>query len=166
VQHLLRRPSPVGVAGVVVSAALLLGVTSCGGGAVHVDPFDSPAADRGACVKLIAAVPARVGNQRRRTTSGSPYAAAWGDPAIVLRCGVGAPAGFTPFSACQRVNGVDWFAPDSMFIDQGSDVLLTTIGRAPRVEVLVPARYRPPLATMVDLAPVITAHTRELAPCS
>ncbi|MCW2753511.1 MAG: hypothetical protein JWQ32_922 [Marmoricola sp.] len=165
-QHLLRRPSPARAAGVAVSAVLLLGVGACGDGAVHVDGFDSSAADRAACATLIASVPANVGNQRRHTTSGSPYAAAWGDPAIVLRCGVGTPAEFTRFSACQRVNGVDWFAPDRMFTDQSSDVLLTTIGRSPRVEVLVPARYRPPLATMVDLAPTILAHTREMAPCS
>lgn len=165
-QHRLRRPSPSRVAGVVVSAALLLGVSGCGDGTVHVDTFDAPAADRAACATLIGAVPSHVSGKLRRTTSGSPYAAAWGNPAIVLRCGVGRPAGFTKFAACQRINGVDWFAPDSAYVDQGSDAVLTTIGRSPAVEVRVPARDRPPLATLVDLASVILAHTREVEPCS
>lgn len=165
-QHLLRRPSPTRVAGVAVSALLLLGVSACGDGTVHVDPFESSAANRSACATLIGALPTHVSGKLRRTTSGSPYAAAWGNPAIVLRCGVGRPAGFTRFAACQRINGVDWFAPDSLYVDQSADALLTTIGRSPSVEVLVPARDRPPLATLVDLASVVAGHTREVAPCS
>ena len=42
----------------------------------------------------------------------SATAAAWGDPAIVLRCGVGEPASFDQFSTCQIVNGVAWYIPD------------------------------------------------------
>lgn len=165
VQHRLRRPLPTRVAGVAVSGVLLLAATSCGDGSVHVNPFDSSTADRSACQALIAALPTRVSDQPTHATSGSPYAAAWGDPAIVLRCGVGTPAEFTKFSACQRVNGVDWFAPESAYSDQRADVVLTTIGRAPRVDVLVPASDRPPVATLVDLATAIKAHTREVAPC-
>ena len=108
----------------------------------------------------MAALPAHVSDQSRRHTSGSPLGAAWGDPAIVLRCGVGAPEGYEPGSPCQRVNGVDWFVPEDQIEDQGSDVLLTTIGRSPAVEVAVPSDYRPPNAVMVDLADAITRLER------
>ena len=50
--------------------------------------------------------------------------------------------------------------------DQGADVVMTTIGRSPAVEVRVPASYRPSTAAMVDLAKVVKAHTREVSPCS
>ena len=111
-------------------------------------------------------VPHRVSERARRETKGSPLGAAWGDPAIVLRCGVGTPEGYEPSSPCQRVNGVDWFVPEDQLDDQGSDVLLTTIGRKPAVEVEVPSDYRPPDAVMVDLADAIKEHTEVVEPCS
>ena len=105
-------------------------------------------------------------DQERRKTGGNPLGAAWGDPPIVLRCGVPRPAGQDRFAACQTVNGLDWFAPESASTDQAADVVLTTIGREPRVEVVVPAEQRPPDATMVDLAHAIEQHTRKVGGCS
>ena len=39
---------------------------------------------------------------------------------------------------------------------------MTTIERRPRVEVVLPARYRPPSTAMIDLARVVKAHTRKV----
>lgn len=155
------------MAGAVVSAALALVVAGCGndGGPVEVRKYDVPAAARNACTTLLAALPAQVADQPRRATKGSPYAAAWGDRAIVLRCGVGTPREFDKFSACQRANGVDWFVPDRVIDDQRADVLMTTIGRTPALEVLVPASYRPSTAAMIDLAATIKKHTKVVQPC-
>lgn len=141
-------------------------LTACGDGSVHVDRFRVTAAGHDACPALLAALPSRVADQPRRRTSGTTYAAAWGSKAIVLRCGVGRPADYDKFSACQRANGVDWFVPEKVMEDQSADVVMTTIGRSPAVEVRVPASYRPATAPMVDLAKAIRAHTREIAPCS
>lgn len=132
---------------------------------MKVGSYTVTAAGRAHCAELIAALPATVNGLTRRTDTGSAYAAAWGDPAIVLRCGVGRPAGLTRFSACQRADGIDWFVPDATIIDQRADVLMTTIGRSPAVDVLVPARYRPTVAPMVDLAPALKAHTTLTTPC-
>ena len=96
---------------------------------------------------------------------GDALGAAWGDPAIVLRCGVGTPAGYNRFAACQRVNGLDWFVPDEASKDQSLDVVMTTIGRRPAVEVRLPATYRPPVAPMVDIGGVIEEHTEVTEPC-
>jgi hypothetical protein len=149
------------VAGVVTLAALVAGC-----GTVDVPASSATSADRAACRGLVAALPDRVSDQERRETSGNPLGAAWGDPAIVLRCGVRRPADQDQFAACQTVDGIDWFAPESASTDQSSDVVLTTIGREPRVEVVVPAELRPPAATMVDLAATIERHTRKVAGCS
>ncbi len=150
------------MAGVVVVLALF----AQGCGAVDLPEQDVSAADRKACTALVDDLPHRVSERARRETKGSPLGAAWGDPAIVLRCGVGTPEGYEPGSPCQRVNGVDWFVPEDQIEDQGSDVLLTTIGRSPAVEVAVPSDYRPPDAVMVDLADAIKEHTEAVEPCS
>jgi hypothetical protein len=148
------------------SSLLLAGTLSgCGDGSAHVSSFHTPKSDRAACRALLTALPAKVDGKSARTTSGSRYAAAWGHPAIVLRCGVGVSVEFNKFSACQRADGVDWFIPDSDYKDQQSDAVLTTVGRSPRLDLLIPGSDRPPLAAMVDLAAAIKAHTRALSPC-
>jgi hypothetical protein len=154
-----------GVAALLVGTVLLAG---CGGDGVHVDGYHVATDDRPACRQVLDALPARVGDQPHRAVTGSPYAAAWGDPAIVLRCGVGKPDGYDRFARCQRADGVDWFVPESTISDQRKDAVMTTIGRSPAVEVRLPARYRPEGAAsvMVDLAPAIKAHTLEKAPCT
>ena len=137
----------------------MLAALTAGCGAVHVPAPDVPDADRRACRSLVDDLPDHLAEQQRRETEGSSLGAAWGDPAIVLRCGVGTPEDFEQFSPCQRINGVDWYVPERQIADQDADVLLTTIGRKPNVEVAIPSDYRPPDAVMVDLAPAIKGHT-------
>ena len=151
------------MAGVVALLALASVATSCG--AVDVPDSEVSGAERRACLALVDALPHRVSELARRETDGNPLGAAWGDPAIVLRCGVGTPEGYQPTSPCHRVNGVDWFAPEDALTDQDEDVVLTTIGREPNVEITVPAEYRPPDATMVDVADAVKQHTEAVSPC-
>ncbi len=140
----------------------LLVLTSC---AVDVPSTKVSDAERKACSELVDTLPDHVSDQEQRETKGDPLAAAWGDPPIVLRCGVGTPAGYDQFSACQVVNGLGWFVPEETMDDQGADVVMTTVGREPAVEVKVPAKYRPPPAVMVDLGTAVKAHTRLVKPC-
>ncbi|MCQ0019844.1 DUF3515 domain-containing protein [Actinomadura madurae] len=49
------------------------------------------------------------GEKRRDTSPGSPLTAAWGSPAIALRCGVPRPATLEPTSELVTINGIDWF---------------------------------------------------------
>jgi hypothetical protein len=150
------------VAGVVVLVGLC--ATACG--KVEVDDTPASGSARTACTALVKALPDHVSDQPERETRGSALGAAWGDPAIVLRCGVGKPAGYDKFAGCQTANGVDWFVPEKMVNDQSADVVLTTIGRTPAVEVRLPAEYRPPVAALVDVAPAIKAHTKVVKRCS
>ncbi|MEP6814332.1 MAG: DUF3515 domain-containing protein [Marmoricola sp.] len=144
------------------SAALLLGLSGC---AVGVGAPDVDARTRAACASFTKALPDRVSDERSRSVDDKELGAAWGDPAIVLRCGVGQAKGFTKFSTCQETNGVDWFVPQDQLGDHPVDVVMTTIGRSPRIEVRVPASYWPPTAVMVDLTPTVKAHTRRFGGC-
>jgi hypothetical protein len=162
-----QRPVPRPDVGAVVSLALLAAtVSGCGTGTVEVDSPPLDGADARACERLVDALPDAVSDQPRRPvrTEGG-YGGAWGDPAIVLRCGVPMPDAFDEAAACQVTNDVGWFVPESQIEDQQADVVMTTIGRAQNVEVRLPARYRPPAAAMVDLAGAVKRTIREVQPC-
>jgi hypothetical protein len=76
------------------------------------EPDRDPGAET-ACTALLAALPDSVADQpRREVEPADAWGAAWGDPAIVLRCGGPAPAGFDDVAACTTVNGVDWFVDE------------------------------------------------------
>ena len=143
----------------------MLLVLAAGCGTVDVPDTSVSASERKACKSLVEALPDQVADQSGRETSGNPLGAAWGDPAIVLRCGVGTPVDYDKFAACEIVNGLDWFVPDSTIEDQDADVVMTTIGRTPAVEVTVPASYRPPNAVMVDVGRAIKQHTQVTRRC-
>jgi hypothetical protein len=81
---------------------------------------------------------------------------AWGDPAVVLVCGVGRPSDLVPNSSTQvfALNGVNWFQTK---VDK-SDVFVS-IDRAVYVQVTVPeASTAQPLALLAqDIAKVLPA---------
>lgn len=163
-----RRPPPRrpgAVARLPLLVLLLLAPAACSD-TVSVDAPRVSGADARACSELVDQLPSRVADQRRRDADpGDGYAAAWGDPAIELRCGVPSPDGFDKFSACQRVNGVDWFVPESQLTGKPADITMTTVGRVPRVEVSLPEDYWPPANAMADLATATKKALREVKPC-
>ena len=111
-----------------------------------------PAALARACGSLAAALPARLGELDRRDTSPASVAtAAYGDPAVVLRCGVAAAAGFTLGVEPFGVDEVFWFSDD-----RGAEVVWTTVDRSIRLEVTIPATIADQGALLVDLAPAVT----------
>jgi hypothetical protein len=76
------------------------------------------------------------GHARVDTSPADPSVAAWGDPALIARCGLDSPAPTT--DECVTVDGVDWV------VRRLSDgTMATTYGRDPAVEVLAPADYGP-----------------------
>jgi hypothetical protein len=156
------------VAGVATSALLAVaGLAGCGGNDVHVDGFAVGSGDRAACRQLLSSLPAELDDQSRRTTTGSTYAAAWGDPAIVLRCGVAPPEG-SAGDPCITRNGIGWTVPPGQADDLGADLVMTLAFRHPVVQVRVPASYRPngPSAVMADLDAVVRGHTVAHGTCS
>ena len=69
--------------------------------------------------------------QRERRETDAQSTAAWGDPPVLLRCGVEPPGPTT--DPCLTVEGVDWVARES-----GTAVVFTSFGRRPALEVSVP----------------------------
>ncbi len=163
-----RRPPPRRPGAVVrllLLVPLVLAPTACSD-TVSVDAPRVSGAEARACSDLVKDLPGRVADQKRRDVDpGDGYAAAWGDPAIELRCGVPRPDGFDKFATCQRVNGVDWFIPESQQTGEPADITMTTVGRVPRVEVSLPEDYWPPANAMADLAPAARRNLREVRPC-
>ena len=125
----------------------------------------------GDCSSLVDDAPDSVAGAKVREVSPSDgYAGAWGDPAIVLRCGVPRPAALTRTSQCFVVNGVGWLVTqDGAEVDPtavaGGTLVFTTIGRSAYVEVTVPDRYSPAADALVDLTPTIKAHVPERQSC-
>lgn len=141
-------------------AALTLATSACSG-TVELD--EPPVSDQTAdvCAALMADLPATVLDQDRRRVRPGTRSAAWGDPAITLRCGVAKPPTLNPSSQCFAVNDVDWYAEQG----QGG-FLFTTIGRPVFIEVTVPSDYAPEANALVDVAQTVDAHVPQTQRCA
>jgi hypothetical protein len=113
---------------------------------VQVPPV-TPEADA-SCPAVMAGLPLElVGETSRRVDSDSPYAYAWGDPPVVLVCGVDRPEGWVVGVSAIQINGVQWFVDDSA----PDTTVWTTVDRPVHIEMQVPAT--------VDSAPVTVLST-------
>lgn len=154
--------------GVVVLGLFVL--TGCASGAVAINAPSLSDGDAAACRDLVAALPSEVNGEKSRELSGdTDLGAAWGDPGIVLTCGVPPPAEFTDTSTCIEANGVGWFVPDSVLLsdDETLDVTMTAVGYRPRVQVVLPGDYRPDgfLAVAATVGGVIDQTLPLREPC-
>jgi hypothetical protein len=86
---------------------------------------------------------------RRRVSPDDGTTAAWGDPAIVLRCGV-APG--SALDDLYEFDGVQWAMHDT-----GSTRTWTTRGRAVNVQVVVPDHYSGQAELLGSLATALAA---------
>ncbi len=136
----------------VALTCLTVALTACSRGVSVTVPSPAPeGAAAYACAELKGRLPALIlGKPTTATTPTSTYTSAWGDPTIVLRCGVAMPAALTATSQLLSVNGVDWL-PEPL--ERG--YLFTTVGRAPVIEVSVPDAYQPESDALVDLSDAV-----------
>ncbi|WP_240619508.1 DUF3515 domain-containing protein [Blastococcus sp. TF02-8] len=74
------------------------------------------------------------GETSRRVQSDTPYVYAWGDPPVVLTCGVPRPAGWTVGASAIQINGVQWYVDTA---DPDATVW-TAVDRPVYVEVRLP----------------------------
>jgi hypothetical protein len=141
--------------------AVCLVVLVCGGCGTTAVEVSGPTRGPDDCAALVAALPDRVdGQERRDVEPPGSLAAAWGDPAIVLRCGVADPPALRPASPCAEVNHVGWFAEE-----RAERYRFTTIGRSANVQVQVPYEYEPAADALVDLASAVRRTVPENQPC-
>lgn len=116
------------------------------------------------CRALHKELPKTVEGLKRRTPEpASELTAAWGAPAIKLRCGVGKPLDLTPgtehydpYASSAMVDGVMWL-PEQL--DDG--YRFTTVLRRAYVEVTVPGKYAPEVNPLVDLASAVKKNVPE-----
>ncbi|WP_052432488.1 DUF3515 domain-containing protein [Streptacidiphilus carbonis] len=142
------RPVRRALSALLPAAALLLAGCSSGGGAVHVAAPTPGGSAAARCGALVAALPKTLMGQSARSVAPAPGStAAWGDPAVTLRCGVNAPGALDPASSeydpkldnhdAQDVNGVCWLTGTA----KGGGYVFTTIVQQTYVEVTVPGSY-------------------------
>jgi hypothetical protein len=142
---------------IVVILALALGLAnddSAGPGARSTAPpaplsVAAPPANPAAvapCAKVLAELPIQVGTLAPRVVHpqpDSPFVVAWGDPAVILRCGVARPQQLRPGSSLQLFS-VSRSATAGPFYDvttAGNANVYTTVDRAVYIEVSIPVTY-------------------------
>lgn len=153
----VRRALPAAAA---AQLAVVLAACGTGTGAPAAAPPTPRGAAAEACAALDGALPGNVDGLPRDAEGAPRYTAAWGDPAISLRCGVDRPEILTPGSEVYRptadaveVDGVSWLLEDT-----GAGYRFTTTRRTVHLEVTVPDAYAPEVNALVDLAPAVDAH--------
>jgi hypothetical protein len=100
------------------------------------------------CSAVMAALPLELnGEPSRPVQSESLFAYAWGEPPVVLVCGVDRPAGYVAGVSAIQINGVQWYVDT----DDPETTVWTTVDRPVYVEVQLPAA--------VDSAPVTALST-------
>ncbi|CAN5573389.1 hypothetical protein BH24ACT13_BH24ACT13_14520 [soil metagenome] len=135
-------------------------VAGCAPAPVAVDPPAPEGAAATVCRQLAQRLPDTVdGLERRDVEPRTVTAAAWGEPPVVLRCGMPPPTGLHPTSELFVVNGIDWFAEDL-----SAGVRFTTTDRVANVTVTVPAAHAPEADVLVDLAGPVAAAVPPLPP--
>lgn len=148
-----RRLLLLGVGLALAAGALLLSARR-----VAIDVPTPDAASERVCGSFSTVLPRTVeGQGRRAARPRSPLTAAWGDPAIVLRCGVAQPARLELTSELIEVDGVEWFAEQS-----AEGYVFTTVRRAANVEVRVPRAYAPEVNPLTDFAGAVQARLAPL----
>jgi hypothetical protein len=145
----------------VVAAAVALLVVSLAGvvlafhreNQVTVEPPRPDANAAAPCQQLVNQLPETIATLTRRPTQPeSPFSAAWGSPAIILRCGIPVTEQLAAGGQLLTVNGVDW-SP----IPLPGGYRFVTYQRIAAVEVVVPDRYSPESSVLVDLAAPVAA---------
>jgi hypothetical protein len=140
-------------------------LSSCTG-TVEIDSPHVDARTRSACARFLDVVPEKVADERQRKTDpNDALGAAWGDPPIVVTCGVDMPDDFDRFSPCEEVDGVGWFIPESAYTRPDEVVSITTIGWSPAVRIDVPPEYRPPADVLVEIGAAVKKSLTQTRPC-
>ena len=142
-------PSRTSVAVAFALAAVAL-VSGCGR-QVAVPPPDAqvPACDR-------VTIPSTVSGAGLRPTT-EPGTAAWGEPPITYRCGVGRPAALEPTSKLLDVGGIGWLPIEGTGGTGFIAVTWPAESEPVYVEVLVPEEYAAPADVLIDISAALAS---------
>ena len=120
-----------------------------------------PGAGTAACKALMPALPDQLAKAARRSLEGGGGAiAAWGDPAVILRCGIESPEQLTCSAYLVRVQGVYWL----QLSDNGMDsTTYIAADRSVRIAVTLPSGSGS--AAIGQLSDVVAARLPAREPC-
>ncbi len=114
-----------------------------------------------ACTKVLAQLPLQLGTLDQRVVHpkpDTPFVVAWGNPAVILRCGAARPKSLHPGSSTVYVqNGTIASGPFfDVTVDHDGSVF-TSVDRAAYVSVTIPTKYQgatimPPLSDAIAKA--------------
>lgn len=155
---------------IVIILALVFGLSFGGGngsgkastapGALPVLTPSAPPSDPAAvkpCNALLQALPITLGKLVPRTVHpepDTPFVVAWGDPPVLLRCGVARPADLKPGSSAQFFQFGTAQGSGGVYFDvtsQGGNEVYTTVDRAVYVQITVPSQYHSaPVVTLAN----------------
>jgi hypothetical protein len=149
-----RRAVLIAVSAVAcLSAAAVYASTTSGADDAKAVPLPD-AKVTGYCTALHAKLPQKVdGLPLHDLKPRSALTAGWGDPAIVLRCGVPRPAAdYDPSTWGTEVGGVSWSYQQG---PHGSTVMTTTLRKA-YVELALPRKYAHDATPLSELAAAVS----------
>jgi hypothetical protein len=133
------------------ACALLLAAAGCSSGdrAVSVAVPEPPTDQAALCKALDKELPETVaGHSRRDSSPASELTAAWGDAAIVLRCGVPRPDRMdSPAAQAVEADGVNW-----MVEERDNGPRFTTTYRKAYIEVTLKPAYAHDVTPLSDFA--------------
>ncbi|MGY1602990.1 DUF3515 domain-containing protein [Geodermatophilus sp. SYSU D00815] len=113
------------------------------------------------CTSLLGALPLELaGELSRPVRSESPFVYAWGEPPVVLACGVDRPAGFDATASLIQINAVQWFVDDS----DPDVVVWTAVDRPVHVRVSIPSSIDSAPATALSTIIAATLPFQEPQP--
>ncbi|MCS5513719.1 DUF3515 family protein [Curtobacterium flaccumfaciens pv. betae] len=121
-----RTPRTLAIVGAVITLAA--GLTGCTNA---VSMSAAPSANAAACAAVQVRLPATVDSKFDLRNTNAQATAAWGVPEVAIyHCGVAVPT--VSDLPCFSQGGVDWIRDD-----RGDQVVFTTFGRSPAVQVVV-----------------------------
>ncbi|MBT1670236.1 DUF3515 family protein [Curtobacterium flaccumfaciens pv. flaccumfaciens] len=121
-----RTPRTLAIVGALITLAA--GLTGCTNA---VSMSAAPSANAAACAAVQVRLPATVDSKFDLRNTNAQATAAWGDPEVAIyHCGVAVPT--VSDLPCFSQGGVDWIRDD-----RGDQVVFTTFGRSPAVQVVV-----------------------------
>jgi hypothetical protein len=141
-----------------------------------VPPVTAPAppnasAEAGPCARVLAELPLQLGALHPRVVhTTTPYVVAWGDPAVVLSCGVDRPRDLRPTSGAQYFANGPAHGPFYDVTSAGDDAnVWTTVDRGPYIAITVPKSYQgadilPPLSRAIAKVLPAVCSTDPAAP--
>src|SRR5438093_7606097 len=102
------------------------------------------AAQARACTRVLEQLPVQLGKLSQRVVHphpDTPFVVAWGEPPVVLACGVDRPKTLRPGSSEQAFNAGDLAGPYYFVSRSGDANVYTIIDRGPYIAITVPGAY-------------------------